>query len=97
LSTWEDRRKKSVSYYICLLILLWPLIYIPLGLIVSVAFVSWQVLFTGVVSSVALIGVALGCGANYRSRGINPSSRNILNYNDGHYFERIGADESDYP
>ncbi len=44
-----------------------------------------------------ITGVVFGCGARYRYRGINPSSRNPMNYNDGHYFERIGAEESDYP
>ncbi|MFW9843411.1 MAG: hypothetical protein ACFFEV_02425 [Candidatus Thorarchaeota archaeon] len=96
MSTWDERRRKSWGYYLCLIIMLWPLFIIPFSLLFSIAYLSLEAILMGVISAMMLISFTLGCGSRYRSRGINPSSRGIVNYGDGHYFERIGADESDY-
>jgi hypothetical protein len=77
--------------------MLWPLFVIRLGLLLNFYWLSWDVLFMGMISSIALITIALGCGFQYRSRCINPASRTMVNVGNGHYFERIGPDESDYP
>jgi len=47
--------------------------------------------------AVFVIVLVFGLGVRYRYRGINPASRNIINATDNDYFERIGAEESDYP
>jgi hypothetical protein len=74
----------------------WPFLTIPIQFI----FIPSSLTVSAVVSlffvSILIVGLTRGCGARYRYRGINPSSRNIINVGDGHYFERIGPDESDY-
>ena len=76
--------------------MLWPLFLIPYSLFLSIATLRWEYIGMGMISSLLLLSFTLGCGSRYRSRSINPSSRGIVNYSDGHYFERIGADETDY-
>ena len=69
----------------------------PLGTYIIVGFFSPSVLIVISLCIVITVGLTYGCGQKYHYRGINPSSRNPINYNDGHYFERIGSEESDYP
>ena len=97
MSEWESRRKRSPWYYLCLILLIWPFILIPLGQFVLVGLFSPSTLIVLSLCIILTVGLTYGCGEKYRYRGINPSSRNPMNYGDGHYFERIGSEESDYP
>lgn len=97
LSTWEERRRKSWEYYACLLLFIWPVLLIPFQLVLAISTLTVEALDSTFMYSILVIGLSLGCGARSRYRGINPSTRNLVNVNDGHYFERIGPDESDYP
>ncbi len=96
MSTWEERRRNSKCYKFCLIIILLPVLSTPIFLIISAPFLSLESVALGVLTSLLFVAMFLGCGIHYRTRSINPSSRNIMNVNDGHYFERIGPDESDY-
>lgn len=78
------------------MLFIWPLIVMSLSTLLVNGFFSFSSLIIVSFCSVLAAGLIFGCGARYRYRGINPSTRNPINYNDGHYFERIGADESDY-
>jgi hypothetical protein len=97
VSNWEEQKKRSVWYYACLILLLWPFFLFAVNSLLSVVFLGLDMLIPFLLSTAVMISLIFGCGARYRYRGINPASRNIINANDGHYFERIGADESDYP
>jgi len=97
VSDWDDRRRKSWGYYACLLLLIWPVLLIPLELFFAVFYLSVDAILLSFIYAIIVIGLVFGLGVRYRYRGINPSSRNLINATDGHYFERIGPDESDYP
>ncbi|MBN2228792.1 MAG: hypothetical protein JW779_04290 [Candidatus Thorarchaeota archaeon] len=97
MSDWEERRRKSWGYYVCLLILIWPVFLIPVNLFLAILYLEFDYLILSFMYAILVIGLVLGFGARYRYRGINPASRNPINVGDGHYFERIGADESEYP
>jgi hypothetical protein len=97
MSTWEERRRRSLGYYACLILLIWPLLLIPIEILFSAIYLGIYALVLSVLYATAVIVLVFGLGAKYRYRGINPSTRNVINVNDGHYFERIGPDESDYP
>ncbi|RDE14318.1 MAG: hypothetical protein C4K48_06350 [Candidatus Thorarchaeota archaeon] len=97
MNTWEDRRRKSWSYYACLLLLLSPPILILSEMFLTTMFLGVDAVVPFFLFAVVVIVLVFGLGVRYRYRGINPASRNIINATDGHYFERIGADESDYP
>jgi hypothetical protein len=97
MSDWEDRRRKSWSYYACLLLLLTPLILILSEMLLTSLYLGVDALVPFSLFAVVVFVLVFGLGARYRYRGINPASRNIINATDGHYFERIGPDESDYP
>jgi len=97
MSEWDDQRKRSWGYYVCLMLFFWPIFLIPIQFVFAPSSLTVESLASSFMLSVLIAGFAIGCGTRYRIRGINPSSRNIMNYGDGHYFERIGADESDYP
>ena len=75
----------------------WPVLTIPVQFIFIPSSLTVSALVSLFFVAIIIVGLAKGCGENYRYRGINPSSRNVVNVGDGHYFERIGADESDYP
>jgi hypothetical protein len=60
-------------------------------------FLGLDILIPFLLSSALILGLIFGLGSRYRYRRINPSSRDIINANEGHYFERIDPDESDYP
>jgi len=97
MSEWEERRKRSLGYYLCLMLFFWPILTVPIQFIFIPSSLTISALVSLFFAGIVIIGLAKGCGENYRYRGINPSSRNVVNVGDGHYFERIGADESDYP
>ncbi len=97
MSDWESRRKSSPFYYLCLLLLLWPILFVPIYTILAVQFMSLNALLTALSISTIFIGLIYGCGTNYRYRGINPPSRNIINYGDNKYAETYGLDASDNP
>jgi predicted membrane protein len=97
MSEWENRRKRSLPYYLCLMIMLWPVFLIPLNLLFAVEYMSLNALIEALFISAIATGLVFGCGSNYGYRGINPPSRNILNYNDNKYAETFGVDETDHP
>ncbi len=97
MSDWEERRRKSWGYYVCLLFLIWPVLLIPIELVFAIVYLSIDAMLVSIVLAILITGLVFGLGSKYRYRGINPSSRNLINVNDGHYFERIGSKESDYP
>ncbi|MFX0108860.1 MAG: hypothetical protein ACFE7R_11285 [Candidatus Hodarchaeota archaeon] len=96
-SVWSERERISRSYYICLCLMLGPVFWVfPVFLLDAILFSSWGGLAMLGIYTFFMVIAVLGLGTRYRSRGINPSSRTVVNYSDGHYFERIGADESEY-
>jgi uncharacterized RDD family membrane protein YckC len=97
LSDWEKRRKSSLCYYVCLILLLWPIFLFSIASFLSLAYIGFDAIIPFLLSTALILGLVFGLGIRYRYRGINPASRNMVNVNDGHYFERIGSDESDYP
>jgi hypothetical protein len=96
MNDWEEWRKKSLCYYIFLVLLLWPIFLVTIDSLISMIFLGLDMLIPFLPSSALILGLIFSLGARYRYRGINPSLLNIVNANEGHYFERIGPDESDY-
>ncbi|MFW9908767.1 MAG: hypothetical protein ACFFEF_09345 [Candidatus Thorarchaeota archaeon] len=77
--------------------MIWPVLLIPIELFFAIAYLSVDALLTSFVLAILVTGLVFGLGLKYGYRGINPPSRNLINVNDGNYFEWIGPDESDYP
>ena len=97
MSDWEDRRRGTWTYYACLLLLIWPAIVFLAEAFLTTMYLGVEALVLFFLCTAIVIILPFGLGVGYLHRGINPASRNIINATDGHYFERIGADESDYP
>ncbi len=97
MGNWEDWRRKSWSYYACLLLLLSPLILILSEMFLTAMYLGVDAIVPFFVFAVFVIVLVFGLGVKYRYRGINPASRNIINAVDDYYYERTRADESDYP
>ena len=79
------------------MILVWPVLLIPLNMLIAVEYMSFSALLAALFISVIVVGLMLGCGADYRYRGINPPSRNIINYNDDNYTQAFGIEDLDHP
>jgi len=77
--------------------LIWPVLLIPIELSFAIVYLSVDAMLSSIVLAILTTGLVFGLGSKYRYRGMNPSSRNLINLNDGHYFEQIGPDESDHP
>jgi hypothetical protein len=86
-----------VWYYISLLLLRWPFFLFAVNSILSAVFLGLDALAPFLLFTAVIVILIFGRYARHRYRGINPALRNIINANDGHYFERIVVDESDYP
>lgn len=96
MSEWENHRQRSWGYYACLLLLILPAILNLYQVFLTTTYLDAYTIVLFFLYVVLVIITVFGLGVRYQHRGINPASRNIINATDGHYFERIGADESDY-
>ncbi|TFH06337.1 MAG: hypothetical protein E4H14_11030 [Candidatus Thorarchaeota archaeon] len=92
MSEWEARRKQSWGYYVCLLLFLWPLLFIPIQFIIAPYTVTSESLVSSFMQSALVGGLGIGCGVKYGFRGINPGSRNILSSIDDQYRQSTDYD-----
>jgi len=92
VSEWEDRRKRSWGYYVCLLLIMWPLLIIPIQFIVTPYTLTANSLASSFMLFVFYAGLAIGCGVRYSFRGINPGSRNVLSSIDDQYLQSTDYD-----
>jgi hypothetical protein len=65
------------------------------GFIYAGELLSLNTLIVGFFLSILVTGLIFGCGQNYRYRGINPPSRNIINATDDQYFEPVNPNQTD--
>lgn len=94
MSEWEQRRKGSWGYYLCLLLFFWPILLIPIQFIFAPNTLTIEALAYSFTISVLVAGLAIGCGAKYRFRGINPGSRVVLSSIDDQYRQASDYDNS---
>lgn len=92
MSEWDTRRKRSWGYYACLLLFAWPILIIPIQFIFAPLSLTAGSLASSFMLSVLFAGMAIGCGAKYGLRGINPGSRNVLSTIDEQYPQSSDSD-----
>ena len=91
MNEWEQRRKQSWGYYVCLLLFVWPVLLLPIQFIIAPYSITIDALGLAFMYEVLIVGLAMGCGVRYRFRGINPESRTVMSTIDAQYFQ-----DSDY-
>ncbi len=94
MSEWDERRRKSWGYYLCLMLFLWPLLLIPIQFIFAPYTLTAESLAASFFASILVVGLAIGCGTRYRLRGINPGSRTVLSSIDDQYLQAKEFDGS---
>jgi len=94
MSEWDERRRKSWGYYLCLMLLLWPLLLIPIQFTFAPYTLTAESIAASLFLSVFVVVLAIGCGTRYRLRGINPGSRTVLSTIDDQYQQAKEFDES---
>ena len=95
MSEWEARRKRSLGYYACLLLFIWPVLIIPLQFIFAPLSLTAESLAASFMILLLVGGLAVGCGTKYGLRGINPGSRTVLSSIDDQYLQASATDVSD--
>ena len=94
MSEWEARRKRSLGYYACLLLFIWPVLIIPIQFVFAPASLTAESLAYSFMIFLLVGGLAIGCGSRYGLRGVNPGSRTVLSSIDEQYLQTLDNDKS---
>ncbi|MHA2360145.1 MAG: hypothetical protein ACXAB5_07715 [Candidatus Thorarchaeota archaeon] len=89
MSKWEERRRRTWEYYLCLALFNWPILLIPFQLLFAAPTLTPEVLMSYYMYSLLVFGFMIGCGVRYRSRGINPTSRNPIDSVESFYVQSL--------